>query len=259
MQIIQSENGLIRICPEDLVQFEQGRLGRGHQQSLLEQRLVFILGTIGFVLLALVLLALLPIYYFYGSGLPGSVFAVGIGFGLLWLFLLRKAPRQWWRINQDLHAGKVAFVDGQVQCSFRSSFGIVSFLKYSLQIGERRWLVSQDLFVQFSNQARYRIFYAPASGVFLGALMLPSPVFDSQLSQNTELREIEEEPSLQLTPRELEILRLIAEGHSNKEIANRLSFSVNTIKMYSSQIYRKLGVHRRTEAIAEARRIRILS
>ena len=54
---------------------------------------------------------------------------------------------------------------------------------------------------------------------------------------------------LQLTPRELEILGLIAEGLSNKEIAERVFVSENTVKTHASRVFDKLGARRRTEAV----------
>jgi predicted ATPase/DNA-binding CsgD family transcriptional regulator len=56
----------------------------------------------------------------------------------------------------------------------------------------------------------------------------------------------------QLTPRELEILRLMAEGLSNKSIAERLFIGFETVKWYLKQIYSKLQVSSRTQAIAVA-------
>jgi DNA-binding CsgD family transcriptional regulator len=54
---------------------------------------------------------------------------------------------------------------------------------------------------------------------------------------------------LQLTPRELEILGLIAEGLSNKGIAERVFVSENTVKTHASRVFDKLGARRRTEAV----------
>jgi DNA-binding CsgD family transcriptional regulator len=54
---------------------------------------------------------------------------------------------------------------------------------------------------------------------------------------------------LQLTPRELEILGLIAEGLSNREIAERVFVSENTVKTHVSRVLDKLGARRRTEAV----------
>jgi NarL family two-component system response regulator LiaR len=52
-----------------------------------------------------------------------------------------------------------------------------------------------------------------------------------------------------ITPRELEILGLIAAGLSNREIADRLFVSENTVKTHSSRLFDKLGAHRRTQAV----------
>lgn len=57
-----------------------------------------------------------------------------------------------------------------------------------------------------------------------------------------------------LTPRELDILPLIAEGLLNKEIADLLGISLQTVKNHASSISRKLGVPNRTRMVAEARR-----
>jgi DNA-binding NarL/FixJ family response regulator len=57
-------------------------------------------------------------------------------------------------------------------------------------------------------------------------------------------------PPEPLTPRELEILGLLAAGDSNKTIAARLSISVHTVKYHISSILAKLGVVSRTEAVA---------
>ena len=60
-----------------------------------------------------------------------------------------------------------------------------------------------------------------------------------------------------LSKRELEVLKLIAEGLSNQEIGSRLYLSLNTIKAHTRNIYGKLGVNNRTQAVARAREIGI--
>jgi DNA-binding NarL/FixJ family response regulator len=57
-----------------------------------------------------------------------------------------------------------------------------------------------------------------------------------------------------LTPRELDVLRLIEQGSSNREIASALSIELPTVKNHVHRILEKLNVHRRTEAAARARR-----
>jgi len=61
-----------------------------------------------------------------------------------------------------------------------------------------------------------------------------------------------------LTPRELEIMHLIGKGYSNPEIASKLVVSLNTIKKHTSNIYGKLGVRSRTQAIARAQQLNLL-
>jgi ATP/maltotriose-dependent transcriptional regulator MalT len=55
--------------------------------------------------------------------------------------------------------------------------------------------------------------------------------------------------ALGITPRELEILELIAQGMSNREIAGKLYVSENTVKTHSSRVFDKLGAKRRTQAV----------
>jgi DNA-binding CsgD family transcriptional regulator len=54
---------------------------------------------------------------------------------------------------------------------------------------------------------------------------------------------------LGITPRELEILELIARGLSNREIAEKLFVSENTVKTHSSRLFDKLSARRRTQAV----------
>jgi two-component system nitrate/nitrite response regulator NarL len=62
-----------------------------------------------------------------------------------------------------------------------------------------------------------------------------------------------------LTPRELEVLRMVAEGLSNKEIAQRLAISEHTVKFHLNAILGKLGAQSRTEAVVSAIRRGLIS
>ena len=61
-----------------------------------------------------------------------------------------------------------------------------------------------------------------------------------------------------LSEREIEVLSLIAEGLSNRQVAQRLVISVNTVRVHTSNIYGKLGVSNRTQAVTKARGLGIL-
>jgi NarL family two-component system response regulator LiaR len=73
------------------------------------------------------------------------------------------------------------------------------------------------------------------------------------------VRDAAKATALGLTPRELEILERIAEGLSTREIADALFVSENTVKTHASRVFDKLGVSRRTQAVREARRLRLIA
>ena len=61
-----------------------------------------------------------------------------------------------------------------------------------------------------------------------------------------------------LSERELEVLRLVAAGLSNHQIATRLYLALSTVKGHNRVIFGKLDVQRRTEAVARARELNLL-
>ena len=64
--------------------------------------------------------------------------------------------------------------------------------------------------------------------------------------------------ALGITRRELEILELIAQGLSNREIADKLFVSENTVKTHSSRVFDKLGAKRRTQAVQLGKELRLI-
>jgi DNA-binding NarL/FixJ family response regulator len=70
--------------------------------------------------------------------------------------------------------------------------------------------------------------------------------------------EVDETPVEPLSAREMEVLARLAAGQQNKEIARELVVSVGTVKTHTNNIYRKLGVRNRTEALARAQAAGIL-
>ena len=70
--------------------------------------------------------------------------------------------------------------------------------------------------------------------------------------KSPEVKEESDSPFSDLTPRETEILGLLAEGQSNKAIARNLGISDGTVKLHVKAILRKLNVHSRVEAAVMA-------
>jgi DNA-binding NarL/FixJ family response regulator len=91
-----------------------------------------------------------------------------------------------------------------------------------------------------------------ALGIFIGARVIagsaPKPFDGNPQAQ----------ASLGISPRELTVLQEIAAGHSNKEIAQRLNVSPNTVKTHVAQVFEKLGAKRRTDAVNKARELGIV-
>ena len=82
----------------------------------------------------------------------------------------------------------------------------------------------------------------------LGLVVLHSAAFDALLSPIPERSELEPSDQI-LTPREIGVLRMIAAGLGNKEIASKLTISEHTVKFHISSIFAKLGASSRTEAV----------
>jgi DNA-binding CsgD family transcriptional regulator len=79
--------------------------------------------------------------------------------------------------------------------------------------------------------------------IVLKEIHIPVPAGQPFAVNSKKLEELE------ITPRELEILQLIAKGMSNREIAEKLFVSENTVKTHSSRVFDKLGAKRRTQAV----------
>jgi len=63
---------------------------------------------------------------------------------------------------------------------------------------------------------------------------------------------------LELSKREMEVLSLMAEGLSNQEIASQLFISLSTVKTHNQNLFEKLDVKRRTQAVEKARRLSLI-
>jgi DNA-binding CsgD family transcriptional regulator len=273
----------IGITLDDLHRNQQGQLSELQQHTLSRHRLIWVAGAVGFALICGTLVGSFATTLLMPSVVSWPEFFLWLPLGMVWLWLLLPSLTRWRHTNRDIASKRVAVLEGLVQCEFSLGFGLIRLPRYSISIGERTFSVDKRTFFQFKNQERYRVYYAPTASILLGAVQVvanqplfsqalveectgvsqtetPSagetipvqPVIESSDSDNY-LAEIES-----LTQQEKAIVQLISQGLSNKEIAKELSLSTNTIKMYTSQLYRKLGVRRRTEAVAKARQLHLL-
>ncbi|MCF2444082.1 response regulator transcription factor [Dyadobacter sp. CY345] len=105
-----------------------------------------------------------------------------------------------------------------------------------------------------------------ALGIWL-ALRLAKPkietiVVEKQIFIRQETSFVQNENELEklcLSKRELEVLQLISEGMSNQEIAETLFVSLNTVKTHSSNLFGKMDVKSRTQAIDKAKKMQIIA
>jgi len=74
----------------------------------------------------------------------------------------------------------------------------------------------------------------------------------------TAQNEVVDPSKFDISQREFEVLELMAQGYSNREIADSLYISINTVKTHTSNIFVKLNANRRTQAVNEARRLRLI-
>ena len=96
------------------------------------------------------------------------------------------------------------------------------------------------------------------AGEYTRRLLAAFPVTEPEQTGPPKTQAALTESAEPLSERELEVLQLIAEGLTNREIAARLYLSLNTVKVHTRNIYGKLGAHHRTAAVARARALGIM-
>ena len=92
-------------------------------------------------------------------------------------------------------------------------------------------------------------------GIWLGRKITRKKVVLRSVPFQRNTTEIEK---LGISKRELDVLKLLAEGNSNQEIADKLFVSLNTVKTHTSNLFVKLNVRRRTQAIQKARELMLV-
>ncbi len=116
------------------------------------------------------------------------------------------------------------------------------------------WLENQYAVRLFSTEIYVVILAAlfTVLGIWLGARLRGRPQSPTFVKNSRVIK------TLGLTRKELEVLELLADGDSNREIAKRLYVSTSTIKSHLVHLYQKLDVSRRTQAVRKARSLQII-
>jgi LuxR family transcriptional regulator, maltose regulon positive regulatory protein len=117
------------------------------------------------------------------------------------------------------------------------------------------------IFVDEGRPMARLLYKALSQGVesdYIRRLLAAFPVAESEQTTSSQLRGPESELIEPLSARELEVLQLIAQGLSNRQISERLFLTLSTIKGHNRIIFSKLMVQRRTEAVARARELGLL-
>jgi LuxR family maltose regulon positive regulatory protein len=120
------------------------------------------------------------------------------------------------------------------------------------------------IFVDEGQSMAYLLKEALNRGIapsYVQRLLNAFPIDETEQAVSTQTQAPKSELSELVEPlsqRELEVLRLIAQGLSNREISKRLFLALNTVKGHNQKIYSKLQVQSRTEAIARARELYLL-
>lgn len=112
-----------------------------------------------------------------------------------------------------------------------------------------------------AGAAGYLLKAAPQAEIVAGIRSVAAG--QSALSPQVAVRLVERtrrpEPAAVLTPRELDVLRLVSSGHSNKQIATALGIGESTVKTHLLKVFEKLGVADRTRAVTLAMERGLLS
>jgi DNA-binding NarL/FixJ family response regulator len=98
--------------------------------------------------------------------------------------------------------------------------------------------------------------YVPPDALQLGSGYTTS---DEELRDEMEKSSEDRDDKHGLTDRQVEVMNLVSEGRSNKEIATELGLTPGTVKMHLSRIYKVLGVKSRTKAIAKFTKIKSIA
>ncbi|MBE9534001.1 MAG: tetratricopeptide repeat protein [Proteobacteria bacterium] len=117
------------------------------------------------------------------------------------------------------------------------------------------------IFVDEGPPMTHLLYEALSRGIapdYVQRLLAAFPTIEPEQADSSKIKASKTDLIEPLSEREIEVLQLIAEGLTNREIATRLYLSLNTVKVHTRNIYAKLDVHHRTGAVARARALGVL-
>jgi len=161
---------------------------------------------------------------------------------LIWIALNPRAHRQWWAARRDVREDGVDTITGPARLRQQDRPGIFAGPRDRLLVGDREFSIDAAFADTIVPGQTVTVRYAPHSR----ALLSIAQAADTTGAQPAII-------AADLTRRERELLALIAEGLTDKEIARRLNLSPSTVRTYNSALYQKLGATSRTQAIRIAK------
>ena len=136
----------------------------------------------------------------------------------------------------------------------------MSALEQALAVAEPGGFVR--IFVNEGPSMARLLYEAASRGIapdYARRLLAAFPMIEPEQAGPSRIQAHESELIESLSEREREVLQLVAEGLTNREIADRLFLSLNTVKAHTRNIYGKLNVHSRTQAIARSQELGLLA
>lgn len=221
-------------------------LGQSERIALRRARRGALRGTFAFALaLGLGIAALL--WSLSGRDAIG-VFPLVALLGVGWAWLLRRMPARLVAASRDLRRERAEVVTGPAALRQRRGIGVFAPTHSELLLDGGCYPLTPAQAMQVREGMAVVARIAPDARVLLSV----APDAATREPRPDTAVDAASAATHGLTPREVDLLRLIVAGRTDKAIARELGLEPTTVRTYNSQLYAKLGVGRRTEAVARA-------
>lgn len=136
---------------------------------------------------------------------------------------------------------------------FAISFGAILIVLKSIEFFFLRYMFTLETYLGIIA------FIFLVLGIYFGSKLGKRKSFSAQNVPTTFTLTINDSIETDLSTRELEVLINISQGLSNQDIADKLFVSINTVKTHTTNIYSKLGVKSRTQAVSKAKKLNLVN